>query len=80
MIVPELPKYLRIIYPQGIHISEVYNSTFISNFHYGYGIYEELKSKEDNSGWKEAKPVESVYIEYEPKNSNSWRYSPWPDI
>ena len=48
---PGLPKYLRIISPQGICTSEGYKFTFIAHCHdeqYGYAV---LNLKEDKTGW-----------------------------
>ena len=46
-----LPKDLRIIYPQGIHTSEIYKSTFISHFHDEHDGYTKLNFKDDKPGW-----------------------------
>ena len=43
--VPRLPKYLRIIYPQGIHTSEGYKGTFIAHCNYEKDGHEELNLK-----------------------------------
>ena len=67
--VHELPKDLRIISPQGICTSEGYKGTFIDRCHdekYGYA---ELNLKEDKPGWQKTKPVDRVYIKYDPKNN-----------
>ena len=42
---PGLPKYLRIISPQGICTSEGYKGTFIAHCHYEHDIYVELNLK-----------------------------------
>ena len=65
---PGLPKYLRIIYPQGIRTPEGYKGTFISHFHDENDGYAELNLKEDKPGWQKAEPVERVYVKYVPKN------------
>ena len=49
--VPELPKYLRIISPQGIRTSEGYKGTFIAHCHDEQDGYAELNLKEDKPGW-----------------------------
>ena len=49
--VPVLSKYLRIIYPQGIHTSEVYKGTFISHCQNEHDNFAELHLKEENLGW-----------------------------
>ena len=66
--VPGLPKYLCIIYPQGIHISEGCKGIFIAHCHDEKDGYVELNLKEDKPGWKKAKPVERFYVKYDPKN------------
>ena len=66
---PGLPKYLRIVSPQGIRTSEGYKGTFISHCHDEHGGYAELNLKEEQPGWQKAEPVETVYIKYEPKNN-----------
>ena len=67
--VPGLPKDLRIISPKCICISEGYKGTFIDHFHYDQGGYRELALKEDKPGWHKAKPVDRVYVKYDPKNN-----------
>ena len=67
--VPGLPKNLRIISPQGICTSERYKVTFIGHFHDEQDGYAELNLKEDKPGWQKAKPVERVYVKYDPKNN-----------
>ena len=67
--VPGLPKDLRIISPQGIHISEGYKGNLIANFHDERDGYAELNLKEDNTGWQKAEPVDRVYIKYDPKKN-----------
>ena len=67
--VPGLPKYLRIISPQGICTSEVYKGTFIDHFHDEKDGYAQLNLKEDNPGWQKTNPVERVYVKYEPKKN-----------
>ena len=57
---PGLPKYLRIISPQGIHTSEGYKGTFIAHFHDEQDGYAELNLKEDKPGWQKAEPVERI--------------------
>ena len=49
--VPGLPKYLCIIYPQGIHTQEGYKGTFIVHFNDEQDGYAELNLKEDKPGW-----------------------------
>ena len=66
--VPGLPKYLRIISPQGICTLEGYKGTFISHCNDEQDGYAGLNLKEDKAGWQKAKPVERVYVKYEPKN------------
>ena len=58
--VPGLPKYLRIISPQGIRTSEVYKDNFIAHLHDEHDSYGGLNLKEDNPGWHKAEPVEMV--------------------
>ena len=48
--VPGLPKYFRIIYPQGICASEGYKGTFIAHFHDEHDGYVELNLKGDKPG------------------------------
>ena len=67
--VPGLPKGLRIISPQGILTSEVYKGTFIAHCHGEKDGYAELNFKEDKPGWQKAKPVERIYVKYDP-NTN----------
>ena len=67
--VPGLPKYLRIISPQGIRTSEGYKGTFIAHCHDEYDSYAELNLKEENPVWQKVKPVERVYVKYDPKNN-----------
>ena len=67
--VPRLPKYLRIIYPQGIRTSAGYMGNFISHFRDEHDSYAEINLKEDKSGWQKAEPVERVYVKYDPKNN-----------
>ena len=50
--VPELPKYLCIIYLQGICTSEIYRSFFVYNCYDKHESYAELKLKLERSGWK----------------------------
>ena len=67
--VPGLPKYLRIISPQGIHASEGYKVTFIAHFHDEQEGYAEIILKEDKPGWQKDEPVERVSVKYDPKNN-----------
>ena len=48
--VPGLPKYLRIISPQGISTSERYKGTFVDHFCYEHDGYAELNLKEYKPG------------------------------
>ena len=64
-----LPKDLQIISPQRNSTSEGYKDTFISHFHGEHDSYAELNLKEDETGWKKAKPVESFHIKYDPNNN-----------
>ena len=48
--VPGLPKYLRIIYPQGIRTSEGYKGNFIAHCYDEKDGYVELNLKEDKPG------------------------------
>ena len=48
--VPGLPKYLRIISPQGICISEGYKGTFIADCRDENDGYAEINLKEDKPG------------------------------
>ena len=67
--VPGLPKYLRIIPPQGILTSEGYKGTFIAHFHDYQDGYAELSLKKYKPGWQKANPIERIYVKYEPKNN-----------
>ena len=67
--VPGLPKYLRIIYPQGICTLEGYKGTFIAHFHADHDGYAEHNLKEYKPCWKKDEPVERVYVKYDPKNN-----------
>ena len=67
--VPGLPKDLRIIPPQVFCTLEGYKGTLISHYHDEHDSYAELNLKEDKPGWHKAKPVERVYIKYDPKNN-----------
>ena len=67
--VPGLPKYLRIISPQGILTSEGYKGAFISHCRDEQDGYVELALKEDKTGWQKSGPVERVYVKYDPKNN-----------
>ena len=60
---------MRIISPQGIRTSEVYNGTFIAHFHDEQDGYAELALKEDTPGWQKTEPVERFYVKYDPKNN-----------
>ena len=66
---PGLPKYLRIISPQGIRTPEGYKGTFIDHFHDDHDGYSELDLKEEKPGWKKAEPFERVYVKYYLKNN-----------
>ena len=50
--VPGLPKYLRIISPQGISTSELYKGTFIANFHDEHDSYAVINLSNILSGVK----------------------------
>ena len=63
-----LPKHLCIISPQGIHTSEVFKINFIAQRHDDHYSYVELNLKEENPGWQNSEPVETVYKNYYPKN------------
>ena len=67
--VPRLPKYLCIISPQGIHISDGYKGTFIARFHDENDGYAEINLKEDKPGWHNSTPIERFYVKYDPKNN-----------
>ena len=67
--VPRLPKNLRIISPQGIRTSEGYKGAFIAHCRDEHDGYAKLNLKEDKPGWQKAKPVERVYVKYDPKNN-----------
>ena len=67
--VPRLPKNLRIIYPKGICTSERYKGTFIAHCHDEQGGYADLNLKEDKPCWQKSKPVERVYVKYDPNNN-----------
>ena len=67
--VPGSPKYLRTIYPQVIHTSELYKCYFIAHLHDDHYSYAELNLKEDKPCWKKAKPVGNIYINYDPNNN-----------
>ena len=67
--VPGLPKGLRIISPQGICTSEGYKGTFIAHCHDEQDGYAELNLREDKPIWQKAKPVERLYVKYDPKNN-----------
>ena len=67
--VPGLPKDLHIISPQNMCTPEGYKSTFIAHCNDNHGSYAEINMKEDKPGCQKAKPVERVYINYEPKNN-----------
>ena len=64
-----LPKSFRIIYPQGIRILEGYSGIFIAHCHDDHDSHADLNFKEDNPGWQKVKPVERVYVKYDPKNN-----------
>ena len=66
---PGLPKYLRIVSPQGICTSEGYKGTFIAHCHDQQDGYAELNLKEDKPGWQNAEPVKRVYVNYDPNNN-----------
>ena len=67
--VPGLPNYLRTIYPQGICTSEGYKSTSIVHCHDEHDSYAEINLKEYNPGCQKAKPVEKVYIKFDPNKN-----------
>ena len=67
--VPGLPKYLRIISPQGIYISEGYKGNFIAHCRDEHGGYTELNLKEYKPGWQKSKPVDRVYVNYDPEKT-----------
>ena len=67
--VPGLPKYLCIIFPQGMCTSEGYRGNFICHFHDKQDGYAEINLKEDKPGWHKADPVERFYVKYDPKNN-----------
>ena len=67
--VPGLPKDLRIISPQVICTSEGYKGTFIAHFHDKQDVSTVINLKEDKPGWQKAKPVERVYVKYDPKSN-----------
>ena len=62
-----LPKDLCIIYSQFIRTSEGYKFTFIAHCYDEHDIYVVLNLKEYNPGWQKSKPLERVYIKYDPK-------------
>ena len=64
-----LPNYLRIISTQVIRTSKLYKGELISHCHDKHDSYAELNFKEDNTGQQKAKPVDRVYIKYDPKNN-----------
>ena len=66
---PVLPKYVRIIYPQGKRTSEGYKVTFIAHCRDEHDGYAELNLKEEKPGWKKAESVERVYVKYDPKKN-----------
>ena len=66
-----LPNYFLIISPQGIRTSEGYKGTFIAHCNDEQYGYAELNLKEDKPGWQKAKPVDRVYVKYDPKNNLS---------
>ena len=49
--------------------SEGYKGNFISHCHDEQDGYAEINLKEDKPGRKKAKPVERVYVKYDPKNN-----------
>ena len=67
--VPGLPKYLRIIFPQGIHASEGHKGDFIACCHDEHDIYVKHNMKQYKLGWQKAEPVQRVYIKYDPKKN-----------
>ena len=77
--VPGLPKYLYIIYPQGIHTPEGYKGTFISHCHDDNDGYAELNFKEYKPGWQKVEPVDRVYVKYDPKNNLSTHEATLPN-
>ena len=64
-----LPKDLHIISPQVIRTPEGYKGTLISNCHNENDSYGELNLKEEKPGSHNTKPVERVYVKYDPKNN-----------
>ena len=67
--VPGLPKYLRIISPQGICTPEGYKGAFISHCHDEHDSYAGLNLKEYKPGCQKSEPVERVYVNCDPKNN-----------
>ena len=67
--IPKLPKHLRNISPQGIHKSEGYKGTLISNFHYKHDSYVELNLNKDNKFWYKDEHVNRVFINYDQKDN-----------
>ena len=67
--VPGLPKDLRIIYPQVIWTLEGYKGTFIAHFNDEHDSYAELNFEGDKPGWQKSKPVERVYVKYDPNKN-----------
>ena len=60
---------MRIIYPEVTRKSEGYKGAFISHYNDEHYRHAGINLKEENPGWKKAKPVETVYIKYEPENN-----------
>ena len=50
------------------HIRRI-KGTFIAHCHDEKDGYAELNLKEDKPGWQKAKPVDRVYVKYDPKNN-----------
>ena len=67
--VPGLPKYLRIISPQGICTSEGYKNTFIAHFNDEHDFYAGLNLIEEKPGLQKSKPVDRFYVKCDPKNN-----------
>ena len=61
-----LPKYLRLIYAQGVHKFEGYKGIFIYNFHDNNDSFADINFKEDTPCCQKAEPVGNLYINYIP--------------
>ena len=67
--VPGLPNDLRIVFSQVICTSEGYKGTPIAHCHDEHDSYAELNFKRGkNPDWHKAKPVQMVYVNYDPNN------------